>query len=125
MRIMGRNNTNQGQGKAGPSNRRFFRREKDPNAMDIDSLSVDEQTKLMKEEKCFICRQTGHMAKDHKKNDSSQKQWREEAPKYEQVENPKKKWEGNELYAHVRSMIAELDTDEKEKFWEGAEDLGF
>src|SRR6202522_2660745 len=36
MRIMGRTNTNQGQGKAGLSNRRFFRREKDPNAMDID-----------------------------------------------------------------------------------------
>src|ERR1700678_2967164 len=56
MRIMGRNNTNQGQGKAGPSNRRFFQREKDPNAMEIDSLSVDEQTKLMKEGKHFICR---------------------------------------------------------------------
>ena len=65
------------------------------------------------------------MARDHKKNDSSQKQWREEAPKYEWVENPKKKWEGNERYAHVRSMIAELDTEEKEKFWNGAEDLGF
>jgi hypothetical protein len=40
------------------------------------------------------------------------------------VEAPKKKWEGNELYAHVRSMIAELNTEEKEKFWNGAEDLG-
>ena len=93
--------------------------------MDIDSLSVDEQTKLMKEEKCFICQKTGHMAKDHKKNDFSQKQWKEEASKYERVENPKKKWEGNALYAHVRSMIAELDTEEKEKFWEGAKDSGF
>ena len=93
--------------------------------MDIDSLSVDEQAKLMKDGKCFICRQTEHMARDHKKNDSSQKQWREEAPKDKRVENPKKKWEGNELYAHVRSMIAELDTEEKEKFWEGAEDSGF
>src|ERR1700678_4236321 len=125
MRILGQTNTNQGQGKAGPSNRRFFRREKDPNTMDIYSLSVDERNKLMEDRKCFICRQTGHMAKDHKKNNFSQKQWREQAPKYERVENPKKKWEGNELYAHVRSMIAELDTDKKEKFWEGAEDLGF
>jgi hypothetical protein len=41
------------------------------------------------------------------------------------VESPRKKWEGSELYAHVRSMIAELDTEEKEKFWNGAEDLGF
>src|SRR5271168_301838 len=52
MRIMGRNNTNRGQGRAGPSNQRFFREEKDPNAMDIDLLSVDEQAKLMKEGKC-------------------------------------------------------------------------
>ena len=42
IRIMGRNNTNQGQEKAGPSNQQFFQREKDPNAMDIDSLSIDE-----------------------------------------------------------------------------------
>src|ERR1700678_1825294 len=34
MRIMGSDNTNQGQGRAGPSNRRFFRKEKDLNAMD-------------------------------------------------------------------------------------------
>jgi hypothetical protein len=125
MRILGRTNTNQGQGKAGPSNRRFFRREKDPNAMDIDPLSVDERNKLMKDGKCFICKKTGHMAKDHMKNDFPQKQWREEMLKYERVESPRKKWEGSELYAHVRSMIAELDTEEKEKFWEGAEDLGF
>src|ERR1700678_3343556 len=46
MRIMGQTNINQGQGKAGPSNRQFFRREKDPNAMDIDSLSVDERWKM-------------------------------------------------------------------------------
>src|ERR1700678_3309873 len=93
--------------------------------MDIDLLSVDEQAKLMKDGKCFICRKTGHMAKDHKKNDFSQNQWREETPKYKRVEAPKKKWEGNKLYAHVRSMIAELNTEENEKFWEGAEDSGF
>jgi hypothetical protein len=93
--------------------------------MDINSLSIDEQTRLMKDRKCFICRQTGHMAKDHKKNNFSQNQRREDAPKYERVEAPKKKWEGNKLYAHVRSMIAELDTEEKEKFWNDTEDSSF
>src|ERR1700678_3238402 len=43
MRIMEQTNTNQGQGRAGPSSRQFFRKENDPNAMDIDSLSVDER----------------------------------------------------------------------------------
>src|SRR5271155_4260701 len=117
MRIMGQTNTNQGQGRAGPLNRRFFKREKDPSAMDIDSLSVDKRNRLMKDGKCFICQKTGHMAKDHKKNNFPQKQLREETPKYKRVEKLKKKWEGSELYAHVRSMIAELDTEEKEKFW--------
>ena len=62
------------------------------------------------------------MAKDHKQNDSPQ---REETLKYERVDTPKKKWEGNKLYAHVRSMIAELDTEEKENFWKEVEELGF
>jgi hypothetical protein len=74
MRILGQNNTNQGQGRARPSNRRFFKREKDPNTMDINSLSVDKRNRLMKDGKCFICQKTGHMAKDHKKNDFPQKQ---------------------------------------------------
>src|SRR6202789_3718207 len=104
MRVMGRTNTNQGQGKAGPSNRQFFQREKDPNAMDIDSLSVDKRNKLMKDGKCFICQQTGHMAKDHKKNDFAQNQKREDAPKYGRVEAHKKKWEGSALYADVRTQ---------------------
>jgi hypothetical protein len=93
--------------------------------MEIDSLSVDERMKLIKEGKCFICQRNGHMAKDHKQNNFSQNQRRAETPKYERVETPKKKWEENKLYAHVRNMIAELDTEEKEKFWNDAEDSGF
>jgi hypothetical protein len=46
------------------------------------------------------------MAKDHqKKNDFSQNNWREEAPKYKQIKTLKRKWEGNGLCTHVRSMI--------------------
>jgi hypothetical protein len=93
--------------------------------MDIDLLSVDERMKLMKDRKCFICQKTRHMAKAYKRNKFSQNQWREETPKYKQVETPQKKWKGNDLYAHVRSMIAELDTEEKEKFWKDTEDSGF
>src|SRR5271168_950358 len=120
QRIMGRTQTNHP--KTGTSNRRFFpRKERDPNTMDIDIMSVDERTKLMKEGKCFICRQTGHMAKEHKKNDSSQKQWREETPKYE----PRKKMNGMEMQKHIRSLIAGLEEEEKEIFWKEAEDAGF
>jgi hypothetical protein len=47
-------------------------KEKDPHAMNIDASSVEEQTKLMKDKKCFLCQKPGHMAKDYKKNNFSQ-----------------------------------------------------
>jgi uncharacterized protein with WD repeat len=31
-------------------------RERDPNAMDVDRLTINEQNKLMKEGRCFKCR---------------------------------------------------------------------
>jgi hypothetical protein len=55
---------------------------------------------LMKDGKYFISHKPGHRAKDHRKNDFSQNTWREEAPRYEQTEILRKKWEGNELYIY-------------------------
>jgi hypothetical protein len=40
----------------------FLQRERDPNAMDVDRLTVDEWNKLMKEGRCFKCRNTRHWA---------------------------------------------------------------
>jgi hypothetical protein len=38
--------------------------EKDPNAMDVDALTIKKRGTLLRQEKCFHCRKTGHMAKD-------------------------------------------------------------
>jgi Zinc knuckle len=38
--------------------------EKDPNAMDVDALTIKKRGMLLRQEKCFHCRKTGHMAKD-------------------------------------------------------------
>jgi hypothetical protein len=37
---------------------------KDPNAMDVDALTIEERAMLLRQEKCFCCKKTWHMAKD-------------------------------------------------------------
>jgi Zinc knuckle len=37
---------------------------RDPNAMDVDSLTMEEKETLLRQGKCFRCKKMGHMAKD-------------------------------------------------------------
>jgi hypothetical protein len=37
---------------------------KDPHAMDVDALTMEERGMLLRQGKCFCCGKTGHMAKD-------------------------------------------------------------
>jgi hypothetical protein len=37
---------------------------KDPNAMDVDALIMEERAMLLRQGKCFCCKKTGHMEKD-------------------------------------------------------------
>jgi Zinc knuckle len=37
---------------------------KDPNAMDVNALTMEERRMLLRQGKCFFCKKTGHMAKD-------------------------------------------------------------
>jgi Zinc knuckle len=37
---------------------------RDPNAMNVDALTMEERGMLLRQGKCFRCRKTGHMAKD-------------------------------------------------------------
>jgi hypothetical protein len=46
-----------------PAQKRFsFPEKKDPNTMDIDRMSIKEQTRFMKEGKCFRCKLFGHLS---------------------------------------------------------------
>jgi uncharacterized protein YqfB (UPF0267 family) len=36
--------------------------------MDIDTMSTEKRAALMRKGACFICEETGHMAKDHKEH---------------------------------------------------------
>ena len=88
--------------------------------MDIDGMSVEKREGLMKAGKCFYCEEHGHMAKECLKKKGKQK---EEPPKYEEST---KKWKtGKELYAHIRSLLKDLDEEEYQVLMEEAEGSGF
>ena len=100
-----------------PQQRFYFpRKDRDPNAMDVDRLTFDKRTKLMKEGRCFKCRNTGHRANDCP--EGGQK-------KEKQKEEPKKKMNGKEFYTHIRAIFKDLEEDDKEKFLEAAQEAGF
>jgi hypothetical protein len=43
---------------------RMTEKKVDPNAMDVDALTMEERGSLMRQGKCFRCKKTGHLAKD-------------------------------------------------------------
>jgi hypothetical protein len=47
-------------------NARWWRtnEKRDPNAMDVDALTMEKRGTLLRQGKCFRCKKTGHMAKD-------------------------------------------------------------
>ena len=40
---------------------------RDPDAMDIDAMTTEERTILLRQGVCFLCKEPGHMARDCKK----------------------------------------------------------
>jgi hypothetical protein len=91
-------------------------REWDPNAMDVDRLTIEERDKLLKEGKCFRCRRTGHRANKCPENDDEKKKGKEVL---------KKKMNGRELHAHVRALFKEMTEEDRDEFLKGAKEAGF
>ena len=114
-RALKRTRGNLQQGK--PQQRFYFpRKERDPNVMDVDRLTFDERTKLMKEGRCFKCKNTGHRANDCPEGGQKKEKQKEEL---------KKKMNGKEFYTHVWAIFKKLEEDDKEKFLEAAQEVGF
>jgi hypothetical protein len=89
----------------------FPKKERDPNAMDVDRLSIEERNALMKEGRCFKCKHLGHMARECKQGSQ---------PQTTKTTTPKK-WGGLEAAAHIRALTATMDEDEKKKLRENVE----
>jgi hypothetical protein len=83
--------------------------------MDVDRLTVNERNKLMKEGRCFKFRNTGHQANECPEDDNKKKG----------KEVPKKKMNGRELHAHVRTLFKEMTEEDRDEFLKGAKEVGF
>jgi Retrotransposon gag protein/Zinc knuckle len=92
-----------------PAQKRFsFPEKKDPNAMDIDWMSIKEQTRLMKEGKCFRCKLFGHLSRDCPNKGKN----------FTTTTNTLK-WTGKSAALHIRTLIASMSEEER-RFWKKA-----
>ena len=116
-----------GKGKVEPNRRWTFPR-KDPNAMDVESMTVERRTEMMKKGLCFKCEKPGHIGRDCP-DDQPAENSKNKPPSYvstwRSAAKTPKKMNGKELLAHVRALTAQMDEEEKEKFYDKAEKEGF
>ena len=84
---------------------------KDPNAMDIDSMTIEERNNLMKQGACFKCKKRGHMAKD--------------CPEKKSTPTPSKKFSAKDLYTQIRTMTKEEKDDFVKLMMDETDETGF
>jgi hypothetical protein len=85
----------------------------DPNAMDIDRLTIEQRDKHIRENRCFNCHRIGHRIKDCR----SPKQ--QEPTQNQDVTN---KFQGikktaTTARAMIRNLVADMDEEEKDKLF--------
>ena len=109
-----------------------FRKEKDENAMDVNiitkvykTMTDEEKTELMKKGLCFRCRKAGHLSWDcpEKKGKAVAPQSTAATPA--PTPATPKKMTAKELMAHIQSLTALLNDNEKMEFYDEAEREGF
>jgi hypothetical protein len=81
--------------------------------MDVDRLMIKEHNKLLKEGRCFRCKNTGHRANECPEDNDDKKKAKEV---------PKKKMNGRELHAHVRALFKEMTEEDRDEFLKGAKE---
>ena len=98
--------------KNGNGSQKFnFRPRPDPNAMDVNAMTVDKRTKLMRKGACFKCKEVGHLSQDCKKGSLRFV--------------PQKKQGYKEAHTQIKALINTLDKEDQAKFYEEAQEEGF
>lgn len=97
---------------------------KDPDAMDVDAMTTEKRTALMKKGLCFVCEKPGHLAKEHKDRNFGNE-------KKEETKTPKRR-DIRKLHAHLQTLSQEereelfmLQNPGDKKEEEGESDSGF
>ena len=85
--------------------------------MDIDVLTAEERSELMRKGACFRCKAQGHLSRDCPNKGEGTEPGEEER---------KKEWKkGKDLVAFVRAQMLESSETEKEDFYAAAVAQGF
>ena len=92
----------------------FQKRELDPNAMDVNTMTVKKCEEAMKKGLCFECGKPGHLNRDCPDKKKA----------IYACQTPSKKMTPKELYAHIQSITKEMSETEKDEFYKEAEEEG-
>jgi hypothetical protein len=97
-----------------PAQKKFtFPKKKDPNVMDIDHMTVEEQMCLMKKCKCFRCKLFGYLSRDCPSKGQNTT-----------LTTTTLKWAGKSAASHIRALIASMSEEEKKALEEEGEKNG-
>ena len=108
------------------------RRERDPDAMDVDhaQLTPQERERLMKSGSCFKCRKQGHLAKQCPEKMRAQEAVEEVLPKPKRNKQPEQPKDEPPSYESLLKQINACSMEERQKLLEvfstaGSDDEGF
>jgi hypothetical protein len=127
MTILGKTRDKRGPQTTNNTGRRFFRpnqgQAKDPNAMDVDTLSVRQREEAMRKGACFGCGEIGHISRNCPKK---QRYGGNSGQGGQSTTPAPKAWtKGKDLLAHIRTLTAGLPAEELEELMKEAEESGF
>jgi len=116
--------TNTGQRFFRPNNQQIQTQMRDPNAMDVDALSIKQREEAMRKGACFGCGEVGHISRNCPKK--RQGGYGGQGGNAGRPGTSGTSWtKGKDLLAHIRTLTANLPPNELEELLKEAEQTGF